>query len=561
MGLNGLLDEIVECGFKVGCAFQLVGKLLQGLSHGGVEHDVGAGDGIGGAHHAELELVAGEGEGRGAVPVRGVPGELGQHVDAQLQDRFFRAAVGSVVFDGVQHGGELVAQEDGNDGGRRFVGAQTVIVAGGGYRQPQQILIVVYGLDGTAQEQQELSVLIGGVAGLEEVHAGVGGQRPVVVLAAAVDACKGLFSQQAHQTVAGGHLLHDLHGQLVVVSGHVGNREDGGQLMLGGSYLVVLRLGQDAQLPEFLVQVLHVGFHPGLDDAEIVVVQLLALGRLGTEQGPAAEHQVLPFFIHVLVHQEVFLLGTHAGADALNVLVAEELQNPEGLLVQGLHGPQQGGLFVQSLAAIGAESRGDAEGVALDEGVGGGVPGGVAAGLKGGAKTAGGEGRGVRLALDQLLAGELHDDAAVGRRGDEAVVLLGGDAGEGLEPVGEMGGAVLYGPVPHGGGHGVGHVGVQHGSLVNGLFQGIVNAGGQLSPHDTVIKNQTAKIIRYSCTHNEELLPESGGGVQPCRFITIEWAIKRKMASRSTCSKTPLPSMLGIIHAPFSVVKNLFQLF
>ncbi len=135
---------------------------------------------------------------------------------------------------------------------------------------------------------------IGRVAGSQQVHAGIGGHGPVVVLAGAVDAGEGLFVQQAHQTVPGGHLLHDLHGQLVVVGGDVGSGIDGRQLVLGGSDLVVLRLGQDAQLPQLLVQVRHIRRHAGLDDAEIVVVQLLPLGRLRAEQRPAAEHQILP---------------------------------------------------------------------------------------------------------------------------------------------------------------------------------------------------------------------------------------------------------------------------
>ena len=97
----------------------------------------------------------------------------------------------------------------------------------------QQLLILVHALDEGGQEQQELGVLAGGLAGLEEVLAGIGGQRPVVVLAGAVDAREGLFVQQAHQVVALGHLLHHLHGQLVLVAGGVGVGIDGGHLVLG----------------------------------------------------------------------------------------------------------------------------------------------------------------------------------------------------------------------------------------------------------------------------------------------------------------------------------------
>ena len=53
--------------------------------HDGVEHDVRPGNGSDGAQHTELEFVAGEGKGRGTVPVGGILGKLGQNMDADLQ--------------------------------------------------------------------------------------------------------------------------------------------------------------------------------------------------------------------------------------------------------------------------------------------------------------------------------------------------------------------------------------------------------------------------------------------------------------------------------------------
>ena len=168
-----------------------------------------------------------------------------------------------------------------------------MVVARSGHAQAQQVLILIDGLDDRHQEQQELRVLIGRFTGGQQVDAGVGGHGPVVVLTAPVDAREGFFMEQADQAVLSGHLLHDLHGELVVVRGHVGGGVDGGQLMLGGGHLVVLGLGEDAQLPQLFVQVLHVCLDPGLDGAEIVVVQLLALGRLRAEQGAASVDQIL----------------------------------------------------------------------------------------------------------------------------------------------------------------------------------------------------------------------------------------------------------------------------
>ena len=51
--------------------------------------------------------------------------------------------------------------------GGASLGTQTVIVAGEGDGGPQEVLIVIHALDEGGQEQQELGVLAGGVAGLE----------------------------------------------------------------------------------------------------------------------------------------------------------------------------------------------------------------------------------------------------------------------------------------------------------------------------------------------------------------------------------------------------------
>ena len=498
VGLDGALDQIVQRGGQVVRPLQLVGEQAQGLGHRGVQHDIGAGDGVAGAQHAELELVASEGEGRGPVAVGGVTDKARQHIRAQLHPFLLHAAVGRIRLDGLQNAGQLIAQKDGDHGGRRFVGSQPVVVAGGGHGGAQQPLIIVHGLDHRHKEQQELRVLVGRLARGQQIDAGVGGDGPVIVLAAAVDAGKGLLMEQAHQTVLGGHPLHNLHGQLVVVGGNVGGGVDGGQLMLGGRHLVVLRLGQDAQLPKLLVQLLHIGGHAGLDGAEVVVVQLLPLGGPCAEQRPAGVDQVAALVVHGLVDEEVLLLRAHGGGHAPHVVMAEQLQDAQRLLVEGLHAPQQGRFLVQRLAAVGAEGRGDTEGLALDKGVAGGIPRRVAPGLEGGAQAAGGEGGGIRLALDELLAGELHQHPAIGGGGDEAIVLFGGDTGQRLEPVGEVGRAVLDCPVLHGRGDSIGHGGVELGPLLDGVLQGTIYICGQTGLHDAAVKNQASEVFRYS---------------------------------------------------------------
>ena len=209
MLLDGTLDSLMQGGIEVLCLFQFVRIAFQGLCHRSIEHDIGAGNGIGGAHHAELKLVAGEG--RGTIAVRGVPDKTGQHIDPQLHLLSFYIDVGGIGLNGIQHSGQLIAQKDRDHGGRRFIGSQSVVVSGRCDRSSQQSLIVVHRLNDSRQKQQELGIFVGGLAGREQVDAGIGGKGPVVMFAAAVDPGKGLFMQQAHQIVAVGHLLHDLH--------------------------------------------------------------------------------------------------------------------------------------------------------------------------------------------------------------------------------------------------------------------------------------------------------------------------------------------------------------
>ena len=80
----------------------------------------------------ELEFISGKGERRGAVAVGGVLAELRQTFDADLDLAVGSFAVVFAPFDGGEDARQLVAQEDGNDGGRGFVRAQTMIVAGAG---------------------------------------------------------------------------------------------------------------------------------------------------------------------------------------------------------------------------------------------------------------------------------------------------------------------------------------------------------------------------------------------------------------------------------------------
>ena len=426
-------------------------------------------------------------------------------MNAELHRCLFAAAVGRVVLYSVENCGQLVAEEHRDNCGRSFVRAESVVVACGRDGDAEQILIVVNSFDNRAEEQQELCVLIGGLAGGEKVDSGIRSHGPVVVLARTVDSGERLLVEQADKSVLRGDFLHYLHGQLVVVGGDVRCGVYGCELMLRRCDFVVLGLCKNAELPELFVEVCHVSGDSRLDNSEIVVVHLLSLGRLCAEKSASAEDEVFALLIECLVNEEVFLLGADGGAHALYIGVAEESENTKSLLVESLHGTEQRRFLVECLAAVRAERRGNAEGLVFYKCVGSGIPRGVAAGFKGCSESARREGRCVRLAFYQFLARELHDNASVGCGGYEAVMLLGGNAGQGLEPVGEMGRAMLNGPVFHSGGNCVGDVIIQACSFVNSLLERLVNIGGKHCFHHSVVKNETSEIIRY-CAHKLALL-------------------------------------------------------
>ena len=335
--LDGFLDEVVQRTLKVRSTLQLVGKLLQLLGNRSVQHRVCAGDGRCRAEHAELEFVAGESKRRCAVAVCRILRELRQCVHADAHQILLLCIVLFILFNRLENLGKVGAEEHRDDCRGRLVGAEAVVVACRGNRDAQQILIFINRFDDGTEEQEKLRVFVGRLAGFQQVCAGVGRNRPVVVLAAAVDAGKRLLVQQADHTVLFGDLLHNLHRQLIVVGGDVGRGENRRHLMLCGRNFVVLGLGENAELPQLLVQLLHKRGNAWLNRAEIVVIQFLPLRCACAEQRPAGVNQILAAVKHVFIHKEVFLLGSHRCLDAGHILVAEKMQHAERLTVDGLH--------------------------------------------------------------------------------------------------------------------------------------------------------------------------------------------------------------------------------
>ena len=164
------LYKLVQSRIEVRGFLKLVRKLTELLCDCGVQHDVGTGNGQRRAGHTEFELVSGERERGGAVAVRGVLRKSRQNVNADLHDILFLGVVRLVLLDRLEDSFKLFADEHRNDGGRRLVRTETVIVSGSRNGYAEQLLIIIDRLDHGDEEQKELRVLVGSVAGLEQVY-------------------------------------------------------------------------------------------------------------------------------------------------------------------------------------------------------------------------------------------------------------------------------------------------------------------------------------------------------------------------------------------------------
>ena len=274
------LNKLVQSTCEVGCFFKLVGENAQRVCDDRVQNRRRAGYGLARAGHAELEFVAGEGNGRGTVAVGGVARNGRQNVNADAQRALALFGVARVVYDGIDYALKLLAEEHRDYRRRRFLRAEAVVIAGKGDRASQKLLIFINTSHECRKEQQKLRVLAGGLARGEQVLARVRAERPVVVLARAVYAGKGLFMQQADKAVAVCDLLHDLHADLVLIVCGVCIGIDRSHFVLSRGDLVMPRFRQNAELPQFLIKVLHVFGNARTDRSEIVILKLLALGRL-----------------------------------------------------------------------------------------------------------------------------------------------------------------------------------------------------------------------------------------------------------------------------------------
>ena len=184
--------------------------------------------------------------------------------------------------------------------------------------------MTVHRTEDAAEHQKELNIFVRSFSRLQKVNAVVCGERPVVVLTGTIHTGKRLLMKQALESVLLCHPFQSLHDNLVMVGSHVALLIDRSQLMLSGSYLVVLCLGRNAQLPEFFIHILHESANPLTDDTEIMVIQLLALRRHCSKQGSSGKDQVFSLEIFLMIHNEILLLHTYGRKNLPGSRVSEK---------------------------------------------------------------------------------------------------------------------------------------------------------------------------------------------------------------------------------------------
>ena len=355
---------------------------------------------------------------------------------------------------------ELIAEVDRQDRRGRLVGAEAMIVSGSRDDGAQERPVEMDASDDRAAEEQEVEVVVRGVSWVEEVPLGRVADRPVHVLARAIDAGEGLFVEQADEAMLERRALHDRHHELLVIGGHVGGFEVGRDLELPRRDLVVVGLGGDAELEQLVFEGLHEDLDAPGDGPEVVIVELLALGRRRAEERASGEEQVGAAVGEVRVDQEVLLLGATARVQWRNLGLAHQFQDFLSRFVHRGIGAQKRDLLVERLARPGHEDAWDHEGRAVlrvhDVDRARRVPGRVTPRGGGHAKAAVWKRGAVRLAFDEKAAGELGDGVAVGVGHDEAIVLFRGDVRHRVEDVGEEFNPLRECPIFHGRGDDIG---------------------------------------------------------------------------------------------------------
>mmetsp|Transcript_60357 Transcript_60357/g.97711 ORF Transcript_60357/g.97711 Transcript_60357/m.97711 type:complete len:507 (-) Transcript_60357:128-1648(-) len=419
-----------------------------------------------GTHSPELEAVATEGERCGSIAV--LCGGFHRHCS--------RAACGlhlllSLVAqdvptrnDAIHVRFEELSRVQGDDGRRRFLGAEAMVVAGMGHGAANELVVLAEAV-GKAREGShvELGMLLR-LAWVEEVETRVRANRPVGMLPVAVDAREGLLVEERHESHPGRLAVHDLHEEDIVVCRRVGHTVNGGHLVLCWGDLVVLHGNRAAHLHHLGLNCVHELIDFLRYWGKVVQVHLLIARRQLAHERAAAVHKIRSSLVEICRHHEELLLPAQVRVHVLGARGKSDcFEHTQALSSHGIHGSQEWRLLVDALAEVRHEGTGDAQHAVHDHWRGRPVPGGEGCSRVRHTESAVREGRSVRLALEETLVrqdaeewlvrhlgAEIQVDHGVHLEGTHSTSHCAAAPADGEEPVRKVSGSQAPGPLEHG---------------------------------------------------------------------------------------------------------------
>ncbi len=93
------------------------------------------------------------------------------------------------------------------------------------------------------------------------------------------------------------------------------------------------------------------------NSTKVVILELLPAWRGRADERTPSHHQIGAHGVVRAIDEEVFLLGPEGGEDALDTLVAEDLEELDGLLGEDVRAAQQRGHLIERLAVVADEHR------------------------------------------------------------------------------------------------------------------------------------------------------------------------------------------------------------
>mmetsp|Transcript_97247 Transcript_97247/g.225448 ORF Transcript_97247/g.225448 Transcript_97247/m.225448 type:complete len:415 (+) Transcript_97247:1065-2309(+) len=255
---------------------------------------------------------------------------------------------------------EPCARVERDDGGWCLLRAQAVVIACVSYSASNKLVVLHEAVRQACNASDEELTSRVSLAGVEEVEASVRAHGPVVVLAGAVDACKGLLMEEHNQAQLLGLLSSHLHEQHIVVGRERGLAVDGRHLMLRRGHLVVDHRHGHTELQHLglnLEEQLRNGVRHG---GKVVQVSLLAARGQSAHERAAAVDQVRAVAVVLGLDDEELLLPTKEAVNCLRVSGnVDRLEQAQTLLVHGVIGAQEGGLVIEARPKVRDKTAGD----------------------------------------------------------------------------------------------------------------------------------------------------------------------------------------------------------